>query len=149
MNINYFMQKAIDEAREGLIFNEVPIGGILIDNNTHKIISKSHNQVKVANNATLHAEIEIINQACKIRNSKYLDNTTLFITLEPCVMCAAAISEVHINNIYFGAYDDKKGGIEGIMKVYNRNHYFVPDVYGGILEKKCSLLLKNFFKIQR
>ena len=64
-------------------------------------------------------------------------------------MCAAAISEVHIKRIYFGAYDEKKGSLETIMRIYNEKHYFVPEVYGGIREVECSLLLKNFFQLQR
>ena len=62
-------------------------------------------------------------------------NTTLFVTLEPCAMCAAAISEVRIDKIYFGAYDEKKGSLESIMKIYNKKHYYVPEVYGGIKEE--------------
>jgi tRNA(adenine34) deaminase len=149
MNINYFMQKALDQANLGLIANEVPIGGVLVDNNSYAIISKSHNLVNFNKNATSHAEIIIINDACKIRNSKYLTETSLFITLEPCAMCAAAISEVHINNIYFGAYDEKKGSIDSIMKIYNQNHHYTPEIYGGIFENECSQILKNFFKNKR
>ena len=149
MNINYFMQKALDQANLGLIANEVPIGGVLVDNNSYAIISKSHNLVNFNKNATSHAEIIIINDACKIRNSKYLTETSLFITLEPCAMCAAAISEVHINNIYFGAYDEKKGSIDSIMKIYNQNHHYPPETYGGIFENECSQILKNFFKNKR
>ncbi len=64
-------------------------------------------------------------------------------------MCAAAISEVHISRVYFGAYDEKKGSLDSIMKLYNTKNYFVPEVYGGIEERKCSDILKNFFKKKR
>ena len=64
-------------------------------------------------------------------------------------MCAAAISEMHINRIYFGAYDEKKGSLESIQKIYNKKNYFVPEIYGGINENECSQILKNFFKKKR
>ena len=102
-----------------------------------------------SHNAINHCEIILINEGCKKLNSKYLNQTSLFITLEPCTMCAAAISEVHISRIYFGAYDEKKGSLDSIMKLYNTKNYFVPEVYGGIEEKKCSDILKNFFQKKR
>ena len=89
--------------------------------------------------------INLIEKACKKKEAKYLLNTSIFVTLEPCAMCAAAISEVRIDKIYFGAYDEKKGSLESIMKIYNTKNYFVPEVYGGINENECSKYLKNFF----
>ena len=149
MNINFFMDKALDQANKALLVNEAPIGAVLVDNNTNEIIVSSHNLINSHNNSTFHAEILVINKSCQKRKSKYLDETTLFVTLEPCAMCAAAISEVRIDKIYFGAYDEKKGSLESIMKIYNEKHYFIPEVYGGISEEKCSFILKNFFKLQR
>ena len=149
MNINFFMDKAIEQAHKALLVNEVPVGAVLIDNNNQEIIASSHNLINTLNNSTYHAEIMVINKACEKKKKKYLTNSSLFITLEPCAMCAAAISEVHIKRIYFGSYDEKKGSLESIMRIYNKKHYFVPEVYGGIREAECSLLLKNFFKIQR
>ena len=149
MNINFFMDKALEQANKALLANEVPIGAILVDNNTNEIITSSHNLINSLNNSIFHAEILVINESCKKRKSKLLSKTTLFVTLEPCAMCAAAISEVRIDKIYFGAYDEKKGSLESIMKIYNKRHYFVPEVYGGIKEEKCSFLLKNFFQLQR
>ena len=148
MNINFFMDKALEQANKALLANEVPIGAVLVDNN-NEIIASSHNLINSLNNSIFHAEILLINESCQKRKNKLLQKTTLFVTLEPCAMCAAAISEVHIDKIYFGAYDEKKGSLESIMKIYNERHYFVPEVYGGINEEKCSFLLKNFFQIQR
>ena len=71
---------------------------------------------------------------------------TLFVTLEPCTMCASAISEVHIKDVYFGAYDEKNGGIEKLRIAFQRENIFTPIIYGGIMEKECSNLLKKFFK---
>ena len=149
MNINFFMNKAIEEANKALFSKEVPVGAILVDNLTNNIISKAHNLINTNNNASAHAEIILINTASKVINSKYLVNTSLFVTLEPCAMCAAAISEMHIKRIYFGAYDEKKGSLESIMHIYNNKNYFVPEVFGGIHEKECSKLIKDFFLTQR
>ena len=112
------MHKAIDQAKKANLLNEVPIGGVLIDNITNKIICSSHNLTTSKKNPTYHAELLLINQACKKRKSKFLSGTTIFVTLEPCVMCAAAISAARIDKIYFGAYDEKKGSLESLMKIY-------------------------------
>ena len=149
MNINFFMNKALEEANKALLLNEVPIGAVLVDNKTEQIIETSHNLVNSTNNSIAHAEILLINKSSLYQKKKYLNETSIFITLEPCAMCAAAISEAHIKRIYFGAYDEKKGSLESIMKVYNKKNFFLPEIYGGIYENKCSLLLKNFFKKKR
>jgi tRNA(adenine34) deaminase len=149
MNINFFMDKAIEQANKALLVNEIPVGAVLFDNNSRQIIASGHNLVNNLNNATFHAEIIVINKGCKKKKKKYLSDTSLFVTLEPCAMCAAAISEAQIKRIYFGAYDEKKGSLETIMRIYSKKHYFVPEVYGGIREEKCSSLLKNFFQLQR
>ena len=149
MNIKYFMKKALEQANKALLVDEIPVGAVLVDNKNSKIISESHNLINANHNATQHAEMIIIHEPCQKRQSKFLLDTSLFITLEPCAMCAAAISEVHIDRIYFGAYDEKKGSLESVMKIYNQHHFFVPEVYGGMHELECSLLLKNFFRDRR
>lgn len=143
------MKKAIEQANKALLFNEVPIGAILVDNITHKIINSAHNLIESTQNASAHAEMILIKKVNNQNKIKFLKETSLFVTLEPCAMCAAAISEMRIERIYFGAYDQKKGSLESIMKIYNKKHYFVPEVYGGINEKECSNLLINFFKKKR
>ena len=149
MNINFFMNQALRQAKKALLFNEVPIGAILVDNNTNKIIDFAHNLIESTQNASAHAEMILINKVNNQNNNKFLKETSIFVTLEPCAMCAAAISEMRIERIYFGAYDQKKGSLESMMKIYNAKHYFLPEVYGGINEKECSNLLKNFFKKKR
>ena len=149
MNINFFMNLAIKEAEKAYLLNEIPIGSILVDNKTHLIISSAHNEIIKQKNSIKHAEILLIERACKAINSKYLMNTSIFVTLEPCAMCAAAISEVKIDKIYFGAYDEKKGSLDSIMKIYNTKNYFIPEIYGGINEIECSTILKKFFKKMR
>ena len=149
MNINYFMNEAIFEAKKALNYNEVPVGGVIVDNKSKKILSRGHNLNNTLNSAINHCEILLINEACKKLKSKYLSNSTLFITLEPCIMCAAAISEVHIGKVYFAAYDEKYGGLEKLYSFYKKNKNFLPEIYGGIYETESSLLLKNFFKKER
>ena len=149
MNINFFMNKAIDQANKALLIDEVPIGAILVDNISQKIINSAHNMVETNHNPLAHAEMVLINNTIKDKNCKFLKNTSLFITLEPCAMCAVAISEMRIDKIYFGAYDEKKGSLDSIMKIYNEKHYYLPEIYGGIEEARCSDLLKNFFRKKR
>ena len=150
MNINFFMQEAINQAQIALKNNEVPIGGILVDNVTNNIITKNHNQINANNNAIFHCELCIINDACKKLNSKYLNSTTLFITLEPCTMCAAAISMARIRRLYYGASDLKSGGIENGVKFFSHpSCHHRPEVYGGIDELRAQKLLKTFFKSKR
>ncbi|MBS57122.1 MAG: tRNA-specific adenosine deaminase [Rickettsiales bacterium] len=146
MNINYFMKEAIKEANNAFNNNEVPIGGILVANKTNEIICRSHNKVNKEKNAIYHCEIDLIIHSCKKLSQKYLDDTVMFVTLEPCLMCASAISKVHIEKLYFGAYDDKNGGIEKFKYQSNRKHQFKTDIYGGIMENDCKNLLENFFK---
>ena len=143
------MDKALEQANNALLQGEVPVGAILIDNSTHNIITCAHNQINFLKNATLHAEINLINESCKKRQSKFLTDTTLFVTLEPCAMCAAAICEVRISRLYFGAYENNNDSIENLLNIYKKRNYFLPEVYGGINEIKCSNLLKSFFQKKR
>ena len=149
MNVDYFMNEALLEAKKAFTFNEIPIGAIIVDNISNEIISRNYNQVNKSSNAINHCEIDLIYRTCTLLKQKYLDNMTMFVTLEPCTMCASAISEAHINTLYFGAYDEKKGGVEKLRLAFKRNNIFMPNIYGGILENKCSNIIKEFFKTIR
>ena len=118
------MDLAKKEAKKAYLLNEIPVGAILVDNATNLPISSAHNEAIKQKNSTKHAEMILIEKACKIKQCKYLINTSIFITLEPCAMCAAAISEVRIDKIYFGAYDEKNGGmiVEKLLEDYGRHH---------------------------
>ena len=140
------MNEAIYQAKLAFEKDEVPIGGILVDILTNEIIAKSSNRVNEEKNAIYHCEIDLIIHACKKLSSKYLNNLVMFVTLEPCLMCASAIKEAHIKKLYFGAYDEKKGGVEKNKLFSNEKHAFKTEVYGGIMEKECKKLLKGFFK---
>jgi tRNA(Arg) A34 adenosine deaminase TadA len=143
------MTEAILEARKAYIHNEVPVGGLIVDNTTKSILVRGYNKMNNSLNAINHCEISLISKACKKLQSKYLTNTTLFISLEPCMMCAAAISEAHIGKVYFGAYDEKKGGLENLSIAFKQNNFFLPEIYVCIHEQKSSMLLKKFFKNKR
>ena len=149
MNIDYFMSEAIVEARKAYTHNEVPVGGLIVDNITKSILVRGYNKMNNSLNAINHCEISLISKACKKLQSKYLTNTTLFISLEPCMMCAAAISEAHIGKVYFGAYDEKKEGLDNLSFAFKKNNFFIPEIYGGIYEKESLILLKKFFKSKR
>ena len=146
MNINYFMNEAIKEAKFAFDNNEVPVGGILVNNKTNEIIERSYNKVNEEKNAIYHCELDLIINSCKKLSRKYLNDTVMFVTLEPCIMCVSAIREVHIEKLYFGAYDEKNGGIEKYKFAFKREHAFKTDIYGGIMENDCRNLLENFFK---
>ena len=146
MNIDYFMNEALNQAKNAFDNQEVPVGGILVDTDTNTVIAKSYNRVNKEKNAIYHCEIDLIINACKKLSRKYLNNTVMFVTLEPCLMCASAISEVHIEELYFGAYDNKNGGIENFNFHSKREHSFKTEIYGGIMENDCKALIDNFFK---
>ncbi len=149
MNVDYFMKEALIEARKAMALKEIPVGAILVNNINNEIVSRQHNQINKFTNAIKHCEINIIFDACEKLKQKYLNNYSIFVTLEPCSMCASAISEVHIDSLYFGAYDEKNGGIEKIRLTFQRNNIFIPEIYGGIMEEECGELLRNFFKKRR
>ena len=149
MNENNYMELAIEHAKKAALLNEVPIGAVLVDEINQEILSLRHNEIVSKKNPLNHAEILVIEEACKLKKTRYLINTVIYVTLEPCAMCAAAISEARINRIYFGAYDEKKGAIENGIRIFRNKYYFKPEVYGGIKEEECSLILKNFFSKKR
>lgn len=136
----YFMKEALKEAKYALEKNEVPIGAVVVCNN--KIIGKGYNQVELLNDVTAHAEMIALTSAANYLGSKYLIDCTLYVTLEPCSMCASALGWSQIPQIVYGASDLKKG------------YTFISDklvhpkcqVVKGILEAECSELLKQFFK---
>ena len=149
MNENNYMELAIEHAKKAALLNEVPIGAVLVDEKNQEILSLRHNEIISKKNPLNHAEILVIEEACKLKKTRYLVNTVIYVTLEPCAMCAAAISEARIKKLYFGAYDEKKGAIENGIRIFSNKKYFQPVIYGGIKEKECSIILKRFFSSKR
>jgi tRNA(adenine34) deaminase len=145
----WLMDEAIIEANKAYKNDEVPIGAIVVDNNGN-IISRSHNDKESSFNPCGHAEILAIVEAAKKISSWRLLNCSIFVTLEPCPMCLAAIREARIKTLYFGAYDAKGGSISlgyNLHKDVRLNHAF--DVVGGLKHFECSRLLSQFFKEKR
>ena len=149
MNLNEkYMRAAMKEAHKAELKDEVPIGAVIVCDG--KIISRAHNTRQTKQISTHHAEILCIEKACRKLNSWRLEGCDLYVTLEPCPMCAGAIQQSRIRKVVFGAYDPK-GGFFGsnfnINEVKGLNHY--PEVEGGILKEETAQLLKDFFKKKR
>jgi len=138
-----FMKEALKEAQKAYEKNEVPIGAVIVSNN--KIIARAHNLCETLNDATAHAEMQAITSASNFLGSKYLNECTLFITLEPCAMCASATAWSQIGKIVYGADDDKKG----FTKISQNFLHPKTEVVSGVLEKDCSEKLINFFRKKR
>ena len=143
-----FMKQAIIQAKKALAIDEVPIGAVIVKDN--RVIASGYNQTEKTQNATRHAEIIAIERACKKLKSWRLDDCEIYVTAEPCPMCAGAICNARIPKVYFGAYEPKSGCAESKYPVLtdsglNHNASFI----GGIEQDTCSNLLKNYFKAKR
>ena len=140
------MQLAINEAKKAFLVSEVPIGSIIIHSKTGNVISKAHNEVIRRNNTIYHAEILAINRACALLGTQYLSGCDMYVTLEPCPMCAQAISFSRLRRLYFGAYNIKYGGVDHGPRIFHSTSCFhKPEIIGGIQEKSCSAIMKKFF----
>jgi tRNA(adenine34) deaminase len=135
----YYMKLALKEAQKALDEGEVPIGAIIVSN--QKIIGKGHNLIEKLNDITAHAEMQAITAASNYIGAKYLIDCTLYVTIEPCVMCGGALFWSQISRVVYGAADEKRG----YQKAGNTLHPKTT-VVSGILAEECSLLVKNFFK---
>ena len=138
-----FMQEAIKEAKIAALNNEVPVGAVIVKDG--KIIAKGRNMREEKQNALSHAEIEAINNACKILNSWRLDDCEMYVTLEPCPMCTGAIINSRIKTLVFGAYDSKAGSVDSVINLCDYPYNHKVEIYGGICEDECLKILKDFF----
>jgi tRNA(adenine34) deaminase len=138
------MKQALKEAEAALSKDEVPIGAVVVMKN--QIIARAHNLTESLNDVTAHAEMQAITSAADYLGGKYLDECTIYVTLEPCVMCAGALAWAQIGRVEFGARDlrKRKQSID-LSKLYNPK----TEVNGGLLEEECSALLKGFFERKR
>lgn len=144
-----YMGLALKEAERAEKLKEVPVGAVIVDAGG-KVVARAHNLVEAKTNATLHAEIAAINKACRKLKSKYLMGCTMYVSLEPCPMCAAAISYVKISRLVFGALDEKGGAIEsGIRLFAQAKNLWTPAVGRPIMQEECGKPLKRFFKERR
>ena len=144
------MRAALDLAHIAEKEGDVPIGAVIVDHKTNSIVSKGYNRSNIDKNPTLHAEIICIQEACQKLGSKILKDCDIYVTLEPCSMCATAISLAQISRVYYGAYDQKFGAIENGVRLFNSSStLFIPEVYGGIMEEESIQLLQKFFSNKR
>mgnify|MGYP003582447563 FL=1 len=138
----YFMRIALNEAATAFERDEIPVGAIIVTNN--KIIAKAHNLTETLTDVTAHAEMQAITSAANYLGGKYLQDCTLYVTLEPCVMCGGALYWSQISKVVYGASDEKRGFKAKIGELHPKT-----EIVSGIMEDECSLLMKEFFLRKR
>lgn len=139
----FFMKEALKEASKASQLDEVPVGAVVVCEN--QIIARAHNYTQTLNDVTAHAEMLAFTSAFDFLGGKYLDDCTLYVTLEPCIMCAGASYWTRIKKIVFGAFDKKRGFLLLNKPIIHPK----SEVVGGVLEEECSKLLKDFFEKKR
>ncbi len=144
----YWMEKALKEAGLALSRKEVPVGAVIVHDGT--IIGRGSNQIEMLQDPTAHAEMIALTAAAAYRGNRRLEKCTMYVTLEPCPMCAGAIVLSRIPRLIFGAYDPKAGACSSLYTITNdtRLNHRVHTI-GGILEEECGSILKEFFKLHR
>lgn len=139
----YFMREALKEASYAFEIGEVPVGAVIACND--RIIARAHNLTEQLTDVTAHAEMQAFTAASNYLDNKFLENCTLYVTLEPCVMCAGASYWTQVSKVVFGAYDEKRG----FSRVGKNLLHPKTQLLGGIMENECSALLKEFFRLKR
>ncbi len=140
---NYFMREALKEANKAAETGEIPIGAIVVCQN--RIIARAHNQTELLHDVTAHAEIIALTAAAQYLGNKYLEDCTLYVTLEPCVMCAGALSWAQLDRLVYGAADDKRG----FMRFGKAVLHPTTKVAYGVLHDECGEVVKDFFRKMR
>lgn len=148
VHLRTYMHIAYEQARIAYAQNEVPVGAVIV-HNAH-IISTAHNTTECDSNSLRHAEIIALNTAMQALGAKRLPECDLYVTMEPCTMCAGAIAHARIRTLIYGCYDPKAGAIEHGTKVFqNTTIHHRPTIIGGVMEQECATILQNFFKEKR
>lgn len=146
MTDEHYMRMALREAEEALLRDEVPIGAIIVTND--RIVGRGHNLVEALNDVTAHAEMQAITAASESLGGKYLNECTIYVTVEPCAMCAAALGWAQIGRIVYGASDEKRG----FRKIYGNERgplHPKTQITGGVLSKECASMMTDFFRSLR
>lgn len=145
-----YMTHALEEAKQAAIRDEVPIGAVLVDTQSGDIIARAGNRTIELSDPTAHAEILCLREGAKLAKSQRIPNYDLFVTLEPCTMCAAAVSFARIRRIIYGASDPKGGAVDSGVKFFTQPtcHHKI-ETAGGIMAEDCGQILKNYFKSKR
>jgi|TARA_Y100000031_G_scaffold102135_1_gene112032 tRNA(Arg) A34 adenosine deaminase TadA len=144
------MELALRQAEAAAGRGEVPVGAVVVDGKTGRLLAAAGNRVEERADPTAHAEMLAIREAAQTQGSARLDGIDLYVTLEPCAMCAQAMTLARIRRLYFGAYDPKSGGVEHGARVFTHaTCHHKPEVIGGLDETRAAALLKDFFKDRR
>lgn len=141
-----YMELALALAREAAAEGEIPVGALVVDRETGEILGTGRNRREADHSPTAHAEILAIEQAAKRRGSWRLSGCTLYVTLEPCPMCAGAIINARVDRLVFGAYDEKAGSVCSLQEMFALPYNHRPRVTAGLLEDPCAALLSDFFR---
>ena len=139
-----YMRRALELARLAGERGDVPVGAVVADAGG-RIIGEGRNRREERRNAVCHAEIEAIEQACRAKNSWRLDGCTLYVTLEPCPMCAGAVINARVPTLVYGAKEPVTGSCGSVLNLFEERYGFRPAIYGGVLGEECAALLKGFF----
>ena len=143
---NFYMQTALEEAYMAYSEGEVPVGCVIVDRHTKAIVSRAHNMSQQNRNPNLHAEMIALDIACKKNNNKNLSNCDIYITLEPCTMCASAISNARIARMYYAASDIKQGAVENGVRFYTTpSCFYRPEIYSGLQRAESEAIITSFF----
>lgn len=149
MQFTSFMDQALDEARKAGARGEVPVGAVLVSA-AGTVVSAAGNRTRELNDPTAHAEMLVIRAACAALGRERLQDHDLYVTLEPCAMCAAAIAAARLRRVYYGASDPKSGGVAHGACVFDHpQSHHMPEVYEGLAEEEAAALLRDFFAKKR
>ncbi len=143
-----YMRQALALAREAAEAGEIPVGCVGVHRDG-RVVGRGRNRRQEARDATAHAEVEAIRQACRTLGDWRLEDCTLYVTLEPCPMCAGAIWNARIPRVVFGAREEKSGSLGSVIDLFSENYGFRPRVYAGVLREECAGVLRDFFQALR
>ncbi len=141
-----YMKRALELAKEAADEGEVPVGAVIVQRKTGRIVGEGRNMRENAKNALAHAEIMAIDMACRTLGGWRLPDCAMYVTLEPCPMCCGAIINSRIDQVIFGAYDLKSGSAASVQKMFDLPYNYRPELIGGVMEQECADLLSEFFR---
>jgi tRNA(adenine34) deaminase len=143
-----FLHQALAQAQQAAALGETPIGAVIVRDG--RVIATAHNRTEADHDATAHAELLVLREASRTLGTRYLTDCELYVTLEPCPMCAQAIAFARISKLVFGTYDPKGGGVEHGPRIFTQpTCHHRPEVVGGVMEQECGDLLRAFFAAKR
>ncbi len=142
-----YMERALELAGKGAALGEVPVGAVVVKDG--QIIAEAHNEREILPDATAHAEVLAIRRACAALGTNRLSGCTLYVTLEPCPMCAGALVNARVDRVVYGAYDARGGACGSLLRIQKYPLYHMPEFEGGVMERECAAILTEFFANKR